>query len=332
MFLSGILFCADTPLNEFAKAMWMFIVRRIFLRFGIGFANQSVPLYLSEIVPYKYRGALNNGFQLAIMVGILVANVLDFFFTKIKGGWGWRLSLGGAVVPTLIVTRGVEASEAPLDEPLVEEVQALPHHGNTDSLLPVANWDQCDHVLHPVLFNTFGFENDTSLMSAVISGLINVGATLVSIYTIDKTGTRILFLEGGTQMLICQIGGDNLSKGDGVAVSVEAEKLVMEAALTSSWEEDAARGRKGANLRKLRMEELPLMVRAVASWARAAIFAVEKLLSQISPGFFLARGSAIVGSATTPTTRGESWMLEDFGSEFGSAAVDYLVLVLFCPH
>lgn len=42
MILSGILFCADTPLNEFAKAMWMFIVQRIFLRFGIGFANQVI--------------------------------------------------------------------------------------------------------------------------------------------------------------------------------------------------------------------------------------------------------------------------------------------------
>lgn len=65
-----------------------------------------MPLYLSEIVLYKYRGALNIGFQLFIMVGILVANVLNFFFAKIKGGWGWRLSLGGAVVPTLIVTVG----------------------------------------------------------------------------------------------------------------------------------------------------------------------------------------------------------------------------------
>ena len=40
-----------------------------------GFANQSVPLYLSEMAPYTYRGALNLLFQLATTVGILVAQV-----------------------------------------------------------------------------------------------------------------------------------------------------------------------------------------------------------------------------------------------------------------
>ncbi|KAJ6706972.1 hypothetical protein OIU85_027334 [Salix viminalis] len=58
------------------------------------------------MAPYKFRGALNIGFQLSITVGILVANVLNYFFAKIHGGWGWRLSLGGAMVPALIITVG----------------------------------------------------------------------------------------------------------------------------------------------------------------------------------------------------------------------------------
>lgn len=68
---------------------------------------QSVPLYLSEMAPYKYRGALNIGFQLSTTMGILVANVLNYGFQKLKeGGLGWRLSLGGAVVPGLIIAIG----------------------------------------------------------------------------------------------------------------------------------------------------------------------------------------------------------------------------------
>lgn len=57
----------------------------------------------------------------------------------------------------------------------------------------------------PVLFQTIGFENDAALMSAVVTGLVNVGATVVSIYGVDKWGRRFLFLEGGLQMLISQV-------------------------------------------------------------------------------------------------------------------------------
>jgi hypothetical protein len=45
-------------------------------------------------------------FQLVITIGILVANLLNYFFSYIHGGWGWRLSLGGAVVPALIMIVG----------------------------------------------------------------------------------------------------------------------------------------------------------------------------------------------------------------------------------
>lgn len=57
----------------------------------------------------------------------------------------------------------------------------------------------------PVLFKTIGFKDNASLMSAVITGGVNVVATLVSIYGVDKWGRRFLFLEGGVQMFICQV-------------------------------------------------------------------------------------------------------------------------------
>ncbi|KMZ61347.1 hypothetical protein ZOSMA_530G00010 [Zostera marina] len=57
----------------------------------------------------------------------------------------------------------------------------------------------------PVLFNTPGFKNDASLYSAVITGGINVMATIVSIYSVDKVGRRALLLEAGVQMFLAQI-------------------------------------------------------------------------------------------------------------------------------
>ena len=40
MLFGGVLFCAGALLNGFAQKVWMLIVGRILLGFGIGFANQ----------------------------------------------------------------------------------------------------------------------------------------------------------------------------------------------------------------------------------------------------------------------------------------------------
>ena len=40
MLVGGVLFCAGAIINGFAKAVWMLILGRILLGFGIGFANQ----------------------------------------------------------------------------------------------------------------------------------------------------------------------------------------------------------------------------------------------------------------------------------------------------
>ncbi|CAK9181306.1 unnamed protein product [Ilex paraguariensis] len=251
MLFGGVLFCTGALINGFAQAVWMLIVGRILLGFGIGFANQSVPLYLSEMAPYKYRGSLNIGFQLSITIGILVANILNYFFAKIKGGWGWRLSLGGAMVPALIITVGSlvlpETPNSLIERGKTEEAKTkLKRIRGVDSVdeefndlvaaseeskkvedpwrnllqrkyrpqlvmaIAIPFFQQLTGInvimfYAPVLFKTIGFGSDASLMSAVITGAVNVGATLVSIYGVDKWGRRFLFLEGGVQMLICQV-------------------------------------------------------------------------------------------------------------------------------
>ncbi|XP_042061942.1 sugar carrier protein C-like [Salvia splendens] len=251
MLCGGVLFCLGALINGFAKAVWMLIVGRIFLGFGIGFANQSVPLYLSEMAPYKYRGALNIGFQLSITIGILAANVLNYWFAKIKGGWGWRLSLGGAMVPALIITVGsLILPETP--NSMIERGQSEEARHKLKRIRGIDNVDEefndlvaaseaSSKVEHPwrnilqrkyrphltmaiaipffqqltginvimfyapVLFKTIGFGSDAALMSAVITGGVNVLATVVSIYYVDKLGRRFLFIQGGIQMLICQV-------------------------------------------------------------------------------------------------------------------------------
>ncbi|KAL0388623.1 UNVERIFIED_CONTAM: Sugar transport protein 13 [Sesamum radiatum] len=106
MLIAGFFFVVGVILNAAAQDLAMLIIGRILLGCGVGFANQAVPLFLSEIAPTRIRGGLNILFQLNVTIGILFANLVNYGTAKIKGGWGWRLSLGLAGIPAGLLTLG----------------------------------------------------------------------------------------------------------------------------------------------------------------------------------------------------------------------------------
>ncbi|KAK9932729.1 hypothetical protein M0R45_019953 [Rubus argutus] len=106
MLMAGILFLAGTIFNAAALNLAMLIVGRLLLGCGVGFANQAIPLFLSEIAPTRIRGALNILFQLNITIGILVANFVNYGTSRLTNGYGWRISLGLAGIPALLLTVG----------------------------------------------------------------------------------------------------------------------------------------------------------------------------------------------------------------------------------
>ncbi|KAK2972631.1 hypothetical protein RJ640_000591, partial [Escallonia rubra] len=250
MFCGGIIFLCGAVLNGAAMNVTMLIIGRILLGVGIGYANQSVPVYLSEMAPPKIRGALNIGFQMAITIGIFLANFVNYGTSKMKEN-GWRYSLAIAAVPAIIMTVGsvflpdtpnslIERGQQEKARAMLEKIRGTENvHEEFQDLLEASETSkQVQHpwknirqrkyrpqlvitllipffqqltginvimFYAPVLFKTLGFGDSASLMAAVITGLVNVFATLVSIFTVDKFGRRALFLEGGAQMLICQI-------------------------------------------------------------------------------------------------------------------------------
>ncbi|KAG9441957.1 hypothetical protein H6P81_017811 [Aristolochia fimbriata] len=251
MLFGGLIFLVGTAINAAAINVAMLIIGRLLLGVGIGFANQSVPVYLSEMAPPQIRGALNIGFQLAITIGILAANFVNFGTNKITGRYGWRVSIGLAAIPAIFMTIGAvclpDTPNSLIDRGHREKAKAILMRIRGTAEVEEEFQDLCeaseesmkvDHpwknimekknrpqlimaimipmlqqltginvimFYAPVLFKTLGFGNDASLMSAAITGVVNVLATFVSIYCVDRYGRRFLFLEGGTQMIICQI-------------------------------------------------------------------------------------------------------------------------------
>ncbi|XP_043715223.1 sugar transport protein 10-like [Telopea speciosissima] len=250
MLIGGTVFLVGSIINGIASNVLMLIIGRLLLGVGVGFANQSVPVYLSEMAPAKVRGALNMGFQLAITIGILVANLVNYGTAQMKKN-GWRWSLAIAAVPAVIMSVGsvllpdtpnsllerghMEKAKSMLEKirgtsEVDEEFQDLMDASQQSKMVehPWRNITQPRYrpqlvmailipffqqltginaimFYAPVLFKTLGFGDNASLMSAVITGLVNVFATFVSIFTVDKYGRRFLFLEGGIQMIVCQI-------------------------------------------------------------------------------------------------------------------------------
>ena len=104
MFASAIMFIVGAGLQAGAVNLAMLFIGRMILGFGVGFANTAVPMYLSEVAPAQYRGALNILFQLAVTLGILVAGLINYGTQDLHSGW--RISLSIAAVFAIILFVG----------------------------------------------------------------------------------------------------------------------------------------------------------------------------------------------------------------------------------
>lgn len=60
---------------------------------------------MSEMAPFRLRGGVNMMFQMATTLGIFSANMINYGTSKLEP-WGWRLSLGLAAVPAILMTLG----------------------------------------------------------------------------------------------------------------------------------------------------------------------------------------------------------------------------------
>ncbi|KAL9239718.1 hypothetical protein vseg_014012 [Gypsophila vaccaria] len=106
IFVGGVAVLAGSAVGGAALNVYMLILGRVLLGIGVGFANQVIPMYLVEIAPSKYRGAFNNGFHLSLSFGVLLANLVNYGSEKIKGGWGWRVSIALTALPASVITIG----------------------------------------------------------------------------------------------------------------------------------------------------------------------------------------------------------------------------------
>ena len=112
LIVSALLFAASSLLTGWAQVFTSFIVWRITGGIAIGLASNVSPVYISEISPPHWRGRLVSLNQLALVVGILLAQVVDWRI-GVHGGdssallswsvqYGWRWMFTAVAIPSAV--------------------------------------------------------------------------------------------------------------------------------------------------------------------------------------------------------------------------------------
>src|SRR6266852_3403193 len=118
---AALLFALTSVGNALASNFTIFIAWRIFGGIAIGLASNLSPMYIAEIAPAQVRGKLVSVNQLTIVIGILLAQFMNWIIDKpvpsgasaleILNSWngqtGWRWMFGVTAVPSLLFFLGM---------------------------------------------------------------------------------------------------------------------------------------------------------------------------------------------------------------------------------
>src|SRR5579864_2513415 len=118
---AALLFAATSLGNALAGSFTVFIAWRIFGGVAIGLASSLSPMYIAEIAPAQIRGKLVAINQLTIVIGILLAQYINWFLVRdlpqgatdefIRTSWfgqqGWRWMFGLTAAPSLLFVIGM---------------------------------------------------------------------------------------------------------------------------------------------------------------------------------------------------------------------------------
>jgi SP family sugar:H+ symporter-like MFS transporter len=234
--IAAILFTVGAIGAALAPNVGVLVLFRVVLGLGVGAAALVVPLYLSEIAPTQIRGAISSLNQLNIVVGILLAYIVNALLANAEA---WRWMLGLAAIPSLVLligmyflpetprwlvsqdrdedardvlrrSRNEEETEREIRE--IREVEEQ-EEGGLGEL--AASWVRPALVVAiglavfqqiigintiiyyaPTTLTNVGYGAAAAIYANLIIGVVNVLMTLVAIWIIDRVGRKPLLLTG----------------------------------------------------------------------------------------------------------------------------------------
>jgi len=212
------------------------VIFRILTGLAIGASTVLAPVYMTEIAPPRWRGAMVGMFQFNITFGILVAYLSNYLIGTLNLGadeWRWKFSIAfwpGAVLFAMLFTipnsprwlalkgRSAEAreifhqiapdasaheEEAALNPPAASGARAnwAKYRKPIFLAIAIAAFNQLagiNAILYYIndIFAAAGFSKTSSDLQSVMIGATNFLFTIPALYLIDRAGRKTLLLIG----------------------------------------------------------------------------------------------------------------------------------------
>ncbi|CAK8986686.1 unnamed protein product, partial [Durusdinium trenchii] len=203
--ISGLIFPLAHHVSVSASTatvpLWLFALGRVVGGFGAGAATVFVPLYLGQLAPLHLRGAIGNLHQVAIVLGLLVAQLAGAFLP-----WPQALQMAAVfgmmqlcLIPFLRpVPDAVKKQETEQKGfgALIRDPQVRRPLCMAVSLMALQQYCGINGVWYysTEFFTEVGLPHP--LAGTLISAVIFMVATLAAVPLIEKAGRRSLLLRG----------------------------------------------------------------------------------------------------------------------------------------
>ncbi len=213
--VSAVFFLVGATGTALAGSVWSFIVYRVMGGVGIGIASNASPLYIAEVSPPERRGALVSVNQLAIVLGIILAQFSNWivFKTVADVSLNWRVMFGVGAAPAaafLALTFAIPESpmwlasrgERPRGEGRASARPYLPLLALGIFLALYQQWSGINAVLYYAadILTMAGFDISGAMVNQIGVGVVNLLGTVVAIVVIDRVGRRRLLLAGAAAL------------------------------------------------------------------------------------------------------------------------------------
>lgn len=221
---ASILFIVSALATGCATNFVLFSLARLASGIGIGIASTVSPMYIAEVSPAEIRGRMVSINQMAVVLGILSAQIVNMLIAQpviegedlllswnVQRGWRWMFWAGAApaivffglsfFIPESPVyaqlrIKGPIKSQAGLKELFSGKYSGLLVLGLI--LAVFQQWCGTNVIFNYAqeIFLGAGFNVDGMFINIVITGIANVIFTIVALYTVEKWGRRTLMLIG----------------------------------------------------------------------------------------------------------------------------------------